>query len=63
MSRQLISSGSKFEAEACYSRAVLDGDFVFVSGTTGFDYSTMAIPEGIVAQAEQCLKNIEAALK
>lgn len=63
MTRQLISSGSTFEAEIGYSRAVVDGDWVFVSGTTGFDYSTMTIPEGLLEQTEQCLKNIEAALR
>ena len=62
MARQLISSGSSFEREIGYSRAVVDGDWIFVSGTTGFDYSTMTIPEGIEAQAEQCFKNIAAAL-
>lgn len=62
MTRRLISSGSTFEAEIGYSRAVVDGDWVFVSGTTGFDYSTMTIAEGVVAQTEQCLKNIAAAL-
>ncbi|MBC5766288.1 RidA family protein [Ramlibacter albus] len=62
MTRRLISSGSTFEADIGYSRAVVDGEWVFVSGTTGFDYSTMTIPEGIVAQAEQCLKNIDSAL-
>lgn len=62
MPRQLISSGSTFEQEIGYSRAVVDGDWVFVSGTTGFDYSTMTIAGGIVEQTEQCLKNIEAAL-
>jgi enamine deaminase RidA (YjgF/YER057c/UK114 family) len=62
MTRRLISSGSTFEEEIGYSRAVVDGDWVFVSGTTGFDYSKMEIPEGLVAQTEQCLKNIEAAL-
>lgn len=46
-----------------YSRAVVQGDWVFVSGTTGFDYSTMAIAEGIVEQTEQCLKNISVALE
>jgi enamine deaminase RidA (YjgF/YER057c/UK114 family) len=60
--RKLIGSGSTFEAEIGYSRAVVDGDWVFVSGTTGFDYAAMTIPDGIEAQAEQCLKNIEAAL-
>lgn len=62
MTRQLISSGSTFEAEIGYSRAVVDGEWVFVSGTTGFDYSTMTISDDLVAQTEQCLKNIEAAL-
>jgi enamine deaminase RidA (YjgF/YER057c/UK114 family) len=62
MPRTLISSGSTFEREIGYSRAVVQGDWVFVSGTTGFDYATMTIAEGIEAQAEQCLKNIEAAL-
>jgi len=63
VTRRLIGSGSTFEQEIGYSRAVVDGDWVFVSGTTGFDYATMAIAEGIVEQAEQCLKNIEAALR
>jgi enamine deaminase RidA (YjgF/YER057c/UK114 family) len=63
MTRKLISSGSTFEQEIGYSRAVVQGDWVFVSGTTGFDYSTMTIADGIQAQAEQCLKNIESALK
>jgi enamine deaminase RidA (YjgF/YER057c/UK114 family) len=62
MKRQLISSGSTFEAQIGYSRAVVAGPWVFVSGTTGFDYSTMTIADDVVAQAEQCLKNIEAAL-
>ena len=61
--RQLISSGSPFEASIGYSRAVVHGDWVFVSGTTGFNYETMTIAEDVVSQAEQCLKNIEAALK
>jgi enamine deaminase RidA (YjgF/YER057c/UK114 family) len=60
--RRLISSGSTFEEEIGYSRAVVEGEWVFVSGTTGFDYDTMTIPEGLVEQTEQCLKNIEAAL-
>ena len=60
--RRLISSGSTFEAEIGYSRAVVAGPWVFVSGTTGFDYSTMTIAEDVVAQAEQCMKNIAAAL-
>lgn len=62
MSRRLISSGSAFEAEIGYSRAVVDGDWVFVSGTTGFDYVTMTIADDLVAQTEQCLQNIVAAL-
>lgn len=63
MPRRLISSGSTFEQEIGYSRAVVVGDWVFVSGTTGFDYSTMSISEGLVEQTEQCLKNIAAALQ
>ena len=62
MARRLISSGSTFEAEIGYSRAVVDGEWVFVSGTTGFDYRTMTLADGVVAQAEQCFRNIEAAL-
>ena len=63
MARRLISSGSTFEKSIGYSRAVVDGDWVFVSGTTGFDYSTMTIQDDAVAQCEQALKTIEAALK
>ena len=63
MARKLIGSGSTFERDIGYSRAVAQGDFVFFSGTTGFDYSTMTIADAIEAQAEQCLKNIDAALK
>lgn len=63
MTRQLISSGSSFEAEIGYSRAVRQDPWVFVSGTTGFDYSTMTISESLEEQTEQCLKNIEGALK
>lgn len=59
---KLISSGSTFEADIAYSRAVVQGDWIFVSGTTGFDYATMTMAEGIQAQTEQCLKNIAAAL-
>lgn len=62
MTRRLISSGSTFEQEIGYSRAVALGDWIFVSGTTGFDYATMTIADDVVAQTEQCLKNIEAAL-
>ena len=59
--RRLISSGSSFEADIGYSRAV--GDDVFVSGTTGFDYATMTIADDVVAQTHQCFRNIEAALR
>ena len=62
MNRKLISSGSKFESMIGYSRAVRDGDYVFVSGTTGYDYHSMSISEDVMEQAEQCLKNIEKAL-
>jgi len=61
--RKLISSGSSFEAQIGYSRAVVDGEWVFVSGTTGFDYATMTIVDDVAAQAEQCLKNIVHALQ
>jgi enamine deaminase RidA (YjgF/YER057c/UK114 family) len=61
--RRLISSGSRFEAEIGYSRAVVDGDWIFVSGTTGFDYETMMIEDDVAAQAEQTFLNIEAALR
>ena len=60
--RRLISSGSSFEAVAGYSRAVVDGDWVHVSGTTGFDYATMTIASDLLAQTEQCFANIAAAL-
>jgi enamine deaminase RidA (YjgF/YER057c/UK114 family) len=63
MARRLISSGSAFEKSIGYSRAVVHGDWVFVSGTTGFDYSTMTIQDDVVVQCEQALRNIEAALK
>jgi enamine deaminase RidA (YjgF/YER057c/UK114 family) len=63
MTRRLISSGSAFEEQIGYSRAVVDGEWIFVSGTTGFDYSTLSISGNLVEQTEQCLKNIEAALQ
>ena len=63
MNRRLINSGSTFEAQIGYSRAVVAGNWVFVSGTTGFDYTTMTISDDVVAQAEQCLKNITFALQ
>jgi enamine deaminase RidA (YjgF/YER057c/UK114 family) len=62
MTRRLISSGSTFEAEIGYSRAVVEGEWIFVSGTTGFDYRTMTISDDLAAQTEQCLLNIQAAL-
>jgi len=63
MARRLISSGSTFEKSIGYSRAVVDGDWIFVSGTTGFDYATMTIQDDVIAQCEQTFRNIEAALK
>lgn len=60
--RRLISSGSTFESRIGYSRAVVSGDWVFVSGTTGYDYSTMTISDDVEEQARQALKNIGAAL-
>jgi enamine deaminase RidA (YjgF/YER057c/UK114 family) len=62
MARRLISSGSTFEQEIGYSRAVVDGEWIFVSGTTGFDYASMTIANDIVEQTEQCFRNINAAL-
>ena len=62
MTRRLISSGSTFEHDMGYSRAVVDGDWIFVSGTTGFDYAAMTISASVVEQAEQCFANIAAAL-
>ena len=61
--RKLISSGSKFESEIGYSRAVVDGDWCFVSGTTGYDYATMKISDDVIAQAEQAFLNIQDALE
>ena len=60
--RRLISSGSAFEAGIGYSRAVVDGEWVFVSGTTGFDYGAMTISPDVREQAEQALRNIGQAL-
>ena len=62
MAKKHISSGSEFESRIGYSRAVVDGDYVFVSGTTGYDYDSMTISDDPVKQCEQCLKNIERAL-
>ena len=62
MARRWITSGSSFERDIGYARAVVDGDWIFVSGTTGFDYAAMTISDDVVAQASQTLKNIAAAL-
>ncbi|MBL3671287.1 RidA family protein [Streptomyces sp. M2CJ-2] len=61
--RRAILSGSTYEEQIGYARAVVDGDWVHVSGTTGFDYRTMTISDDVVEQAEQCLRTIEYALK
>ena len=63
MDRKLISSGSEFESKIGYSRAVVDGDYVFVSGTTGYNYDDMSISDDPAEQAEQCLQNIAKALE
>ena len=63
MTRRLISSGSPFEAMAGYSRAVVDGDFIFVAGTTGYHYATMTMPESVEEQARNCLRTIARALE
>jgi enamine deaminase RidA (YjgF/YER057c/UK114 family) len=63
MSRRLVSTGSPFEKTAGYSRAVIDGDFAFVSGTTGYDYATMSMPADVTSQSRNCFKTIESALK
>ena len=62
MPRRLISTGSPFEKAAGYSRAVIDGDFAFVAGTTGYDYTTMTMPADVASQARNSFKTIEAAL-
>lgn len=63
MERRLVTSGSRFEQEIGYSRAVVDGDWIFVSGTTGYDYASMTIARGVVEQCEQTLRNIDEALR
>jgi enamine deaminase RidA (YjgF/YER057c/UK114 family) len=63
MSRRLISTGSPFEKTAGYSRAVVDGDFCFVAGTTGYDYASMIMPADVTSQSRNCFKTIEAALQ
>ena len=62
MPRRLISTGSPFEKAAGYSRAVIDGEFAFVAGTTGYDYTTMTMPADVTSQSRSCFKTIEAAL-
>ena len=63
MTRRLISTGSPFECSVGYSRAVLDGDLVFVSGTTGYDYATMVLPEDAAEQARNIFRTISAVLE
>jgi enamine deaminase RidA (YjgF/YER057c/UK114 family) len=63
MPRRLISTGSPLEKTVGYSRAVIDGDFAFVAGTTGYDYTTMTMPADVTGQSRNCFKTIEAALK
>jgi len=63
MTRRLIGSGSTFEEQIGYSRAVVDGEWVFVSGTTGFNYTAMSISDNLLEQTEQCFRNIETALR
>jgi enamine deaminase RidA (YjgF/YER057c/UK114 family) len=62
MSRRLISTGSPFEKAAGYSRAVIDGDFAFLAGTTGYDYASMTMPADVTSQTRNCFKTIEATL-
>jgi enamine deaminase RidA (YjgF/YER057c/UK114 family) len=62
MPRRLISTGSPFEKTAGYSRAVVDGDFAFVAGTTGYDYADMTMPADVTRQSQNAFKTIEAAL-
>ena len=63
MTRTQISSGSTFEAKIGYSRAIVDGDWIWVSGTTGFNYDTMTISEDVAGQADQAFRNIKAAME
>jgi enamine deaminase RidA (YjgF/YER057c/UK114 family) len=63
VTRRLISSGSQFERDVGYSRVVVDGEWAFVSGTTGFDYAAMTISADVAAQTRQALENINAALQ
>ena len=63
MPRRLISSGSAFEARIGYSRAVVDGRWVFVSGTTGYDYQAGRLPDSVEEQCEQAMRNVQQALE
>ena len=63
MPRHLVSTGSPLEKTVGYSRAVIDGDFAFVAGTTGYDYATMTMPADVTSQSRNCFRTIEAALK
>src|ERR1700761_9579168 len=63
MPRRLISTGSPLEKTVGYSRAVVDGDFCFVAGTTGYDYATMTIPDDVTSQSRKFFKTIEGVLK
>jgi len=63
MSRKLISQGSPFEEKIGYSRAVVQGDWVFVAGTTGYNYATMEISEDVAERTRQCIRNITWALE
>lgn len=63
MTLRRVSSGSTFEIGAAYSRAVIDGDYVFVAGTTGYDYQTMTISDDVVKQTEQCFVNLAGVLE
>jgi enamine deaminase RidA (YjgF/YER057c/UK114 family) len=62
MSRRLISTGSPFERQGGYSRALVDGDFCFVAGTTGYDYATMTMPADVAEQARNIFRTIDGAL-
>ena len=63
MPRRLLSTGSPFEKTAGYSRAVVDGDFCFVAGTTGYDYATMTMPDAVEEQARNCFRTIARVLE
>lgn len=63
MTRRYLSTGSSFEKQASYSRAVIDGEWIFISGTTGYDYKTMGLPENVGKQTQNALATIEASLK